>query len=416
MEKYRVKIGDQTLIIEVEKITDDDSGGGPVIVDPPASGAMAIGSNTFPWVPLSKFSDIGMKAVRCYCPWHWVCTEKGLFIEPIHQAYTPEAPGVDTYLTNAKAKGIDVLMCFNQCPEWLHPTGDGTGGNNYPPIRPGQNRLDPKSYQEYADFFFQVVARYGSVKHDAGRLKVDTTAQYPNQPTNQKKTGLGLIKMIEIGNEWDRWWEGFDSERYLRPEEHAAMLSACYDAVKSADPSVQVVMAGLTDLNLPYLKAMQRWALVNRPDKSFPADTINVHHYSNLGNLPGDYEPNWQDSGACNPEQDPAFSQINDIVAWAKSIGKKTFVTEFGADTKAPSAMHVKGGETAQAELIVRSFKAYEAAGVAAAYVFTAIDDLGAANGGQFQTCGIMSSQATGYKPKPAYAAIKDLIASRKIV
>lgn len=411
MDQYKVRIGDQTLIVSIEKINSDD----PVIIipPPPSSGKFLIGSNTFPWVPLSKFSDIGMKSVRCYCPWHWVCTEKGLFTEPMHQAYTNEAPGIDTYLTNAKAKGIDVLMCFNQCPEWLRPTGNGTNGNDYPPIKPGKSRTDPKSYAEYAEFFFQVVARYGSVVHPESKLKIDTTPQYPNQPTNQKKSGLGLIKMVEIGNEFDRWWDGVDSEKYLKPEEHAAMLSACYDAVKSADPSIKVVMAGLTDLNLPYLKAMYVWAQNNRLDKSFPADIINVHHYSNIGNTPGDFSPNWQNNGACNPDKDPAFHQIDEIVSWAKSIGKSVFVTEFGADTKPPSMMHVLGGEMAQAELIMKSFEAYEAAGVSAAYVFTAIDDLNAVNGGQFQTCGIMTSQATGMKPKPAHAAIKNLIASR---
>ncbi len=393
----------------------------PIDTIKPTGDFYFVGSNTFPWVPLSKFSDIGIKTVRAYCPWHWVCTPNGLFIEPIYQAYTNEAPGIDTYLEKAKARGIDVLMCFNQCPEWLRPTGNGTGGNDYPPIKAGLNRTDPNSYKEYADFFFQVTARYGRVKHPDNVLRVDVTPQYANQPTNQKKSGLNLMRMVEVGNELDHWFSGFNSEKYMKAEEHAALLSTCYDAIKRADPSMLVVMAGLTDMNLAYLKAMNAWFIANRPDKKFAADIINIHHYSNILNRPGTDKPTWEWSGACYPEEDKAFSQINEIVTWSRALGKKCFVTEFGADDRPPSMMHVKGSkygltdQQAQAELIVRSYKAYKAAGVDACYVFTAIDDLGADDGGQFETSGIMSSQAKGYQPKPAYFSIQRMIEEMRV-
>lgn len=414
--KYRISF---TGVLDIQPITIDTTATPPDTIKPPpvvVSGSAAkIGCNSFPWVPLSKFSDIGITRVRTYCPWHWVGRPDGsLFIEPMFQGYTNEAPGIDTYLSNAKSRGIDVLMCFNQCPEWLRPTGNGTGGNDYPPLPMGRNRLDPASYKEYAEFFYQIVCRYGSVKHPDSDLKVDITPQYPNQPTNQKKTGLGLIKYVEIGNELDHWFEGFGSAKYMQPEEQAAMLSAVYDAIKRADPNMGIVMGGITDLNLPYLKAMAAWAAKNRPGGTLPWDITNVHHYSNLGNRPGTLAPTWIQSGACTPDKDPAFSQIVDIVNWSSTYGKLTYVTEFGADTKTPSMMYVTGGEPAQAELITKSFQAYITAGVSAVYVYQAIDADGSADGGQFESSGIMTNKTDGYKPKAAYNAIKTLIQNIK--
>ena len=69
------------------------------------------------------------------------------------------------------------------------------------------------------------------------------------------------------------------------------MLSACYDGhegklgpgygVKGADPSMLVIMGGLTNFDTTYLKRMSDWFNANRKDRRFPADVVNVHHYCN---------------------------------------------------------------------------------------------------------------------------------------
>jgi hypothetical protein len=53
---------------------------------------------------------------------------------------------------------------------------------------------------------------------------------------------------------------------------------------------------------------------------------------------------------------------------------------------------------------------AYRLAGVDAAYLFNACDENAGADGGQFETSGMMSSKVTGYVPKPVYQALKSLI------
>lgn len=407
--KYKVSFSGELTIEKIAASPGDT-------VNPPAQTGFRIGCNTFPYTPLSLYSDIGMKTVRAYCPWHWFGRPGGeLYVEPMYQAWTPECSGLDDFLAKCKAKNIDPLLCFNQTPEWLRNTGNGNGGNDYPPTKAGADLLKGESYKEYADFLFQIAARYGRVKHPESALKVNQVQQYNNQPINQKRTGLALLNMIEVGNEVDHWFEGFDNEKYMDAEEHAAMLSVCYDAIKRADPDMIVVMGGITDFNPWYLKRMNEWFVKNRPDKKFAADVINVHHYSNFKNKPGTLKPDWIQDGACYPEEDGNFGAINEVVALAKSWGKIVYVTEFGADTKQPSQMYAppRAGMTSedvQAEIIVRTFRAYKAAGVSAAYVFTGPDGSSGSNTGQFSRSGIFTAKPE-YKKKAAYEAIRKLIA-----
>lgn len=397
----------------------------PTVPPPVENKGFAIGCNGFPYTPLNLYTDIGIKHVRLYAPWHWFSsmTSEGiaLYSQPMRQAWTPECSGIKDYLTKAKAAGVKTLFCFNQCPEYLRPTGNGTGGNDYPPIPEGRDRLNPDSYREYADFIFQIVATYGHNKNvDRNLMRVDQRQQYPNQPINQIEIGLGLMEEIEIGNEYDHWFEGFDHPKYMKAEEHAAMLSKCYDAAKKADPNIRVVMGGITDFNPWYLKRMNDWFVKNRPDKKFAADVINVHHYSNFKNKPGTIKPDWSQDGACYPEEDGNFAAIYEVVALAKSWGKEVYVTEFGADTKQPSQMYAapRNGMTSedvQAEIIVRTFKAYKAAGVKAAYVFTGPDGSSGTNTGQFSRSGIFTAKPE-YKKKVAYQKIKELIAQENAI
>ena len=93
----------------------------------------------------------------------------------------------------------------------------------------------------------------------------------------------------------------------MKPFEIAAMLSATYDAhegrllrsastsapskvrgvdagigIKTIDPSMQVVMPGVTGTghrNLDIVRMIRLWAQSERSDKQFPADVLNFHGY-----------------------------------------------------------------------------------------------------------------------------------------
>jgi len=417
--KIQITIPAQSIEVELEVIGTD-----PVIIDPPPppvpTAGFKVGVNGFPWLPHRLLDSIGIKWVRCYMASGWAWRPGGLFIQPLFQAETEEAHGMDDYLTKAKSLGVNVLLCSHQCPEWVRNTGRGDGNNDFAPIPKGAKRDDPASYKDYASFLFQIAARYGRVKHADSVLRVDTTSRWNGDIPNVKKSGLDLLKYLEPWNEPDKFWVK-GTEAYFEPEETAAMMSACYDGhegrlgagvgIKTADPSMVVVMPGLSDYATEYETKMTTWFSANRTDKSWPCDIMNWHHYSNIGNKAGQYPAQWKDSGACLPKDDANFDTVLDRVRRSKDIGKKVWITEFGADRNAPSMMHSKGvGKTDaafQAEIIIESIKAYKAAGVDAVFIFNGCDENSGADGGQFESSGIFTSQADGYKPTPASEALR---------
>jgi hypothetical protein len=391
--------------------------------DPEKKSAL-VGVNCFPWTPLEKVKPFNL---RVYIDAGWIWTDKGLYINPMRQAKAQTAFGMlDEYFNEAARLGIDASPCINRCPDWLNGKSEsnGTNSNNFPPIRPGKSRLDSASYAEYAEFWAQLAMRYGTKTFPADKLRVDTSPRWSGDIPNTKRSGLGAlpieqggvrIKYFEIGNEWDRWWDvgGTNDAAYVKAEEQAVMLLTCYRAIKKVDPSIGVIMGGLTGFDLKYLKAM-----FAHLDKIAPGermtDKIVVHHYSNLRNEYGKWPPTWDLSAACMPEEDKDFGMISEIVAFAASRGLKVFVNEFGCDSEGPSWMHIAGSrygmtdKDAQALQITKSFKAYGAANVERAYMFMFADEPFGA--GLWQRCGMVTSELNGYQPKPAYAATIALV------
>ncbi|MDX2134309.1 MAG: hypothetical protein SFV52_05970 [Saprospiraceae bacterium] len=370
----------------------------------------------FHWVPLDKLQPF--KMLRLYISGGWLWRPDGLFVEPLYQA-GPMIPGYDSYFASAKDQDLVILPAIHQTPDWYAGVSQGIGSNDYPPIKPGLSRTNPASYKDYAEFWWQFTARYGRVSHPISRLRVDSTPRWTNDPPNVPKTGLDLIKFVEVWNEPDKWWKlgGPEADIYMQPEEYAAMLSICYDSIKAADPSMVVVMSGLSGHDLPYLERMDQWFKANRADQLFAADVINTHHYSNIGNLPNRWPPSWQDNGAICPEADLAFPLIAGVVQFAKARNKQIWVTEFGSDTRPPSWMYSppRGGfssEELQAQWLARDYLEYIRYGVDNLFMFNAIDEEGAPSGGLYQSSGMMYGYGhpVPFSPKPSYITLTDLI------
>lgn len=397
-------------VIRLEKV-----GGG--VIDPPIDPVEPgkgtfFGANTFIWVPLEKLTMFS--SLRCYIDAGWIWRPNGIFVQPIFQAETEVAHGLDDYFAAAKARGIDILPCINRCPNWYAGPPEGVGSNNHPCIKSGRDRNDPQMWADYAEFWGQFVKRYGSKKHPDEALRVDTTPRWPGDTPNVKKSGLNLVRWVEIDNEKDAWWHGKESELYLKPEAHAAMLVAVMRAIEEADPNMKVVMAGLTGYDMPYLKTLVE--TIKKLGGKLPY-ALNLHHYSHLGNKKGVWPPTWWLSGACYPEEDADFLSVVDFVAYAKSLGCKLLQTEFGCDDKPDSWMHIDGkrygvaDELAQANLVAKTFRALKEFGLDGAYAFTSVNEPGSANGGLWLNCGAYTNQATGYQPKLAVGAIRKVIA-----
>lgn len=421
---------------------------GDTLPTPPVAGDLGnfVGSNCFTWTPQN---DLPLH--RIYLRWEFVATERGLFVEPIFKSRTADGKGLDTYIADISAKGGTAVLCVNQTPDWFwggsaSGLGDGflaagekerTGAYksyprrstapmagkspDHPPVLDGKSRTDPKSYARFASDLGELAKRYGSKKH--AFCRVDGRSRWTNDPPNIAKSGLGYNVVVEVWNEPDKWWhKGNGSGIYMEAEEYAAMLSACYDSIKAADPTMPVAMGGLTNFDLNYLRAMGAWFAVNRPDGNFAADIVNVHHYSHYGNRQGVHPPTWFDGGACPPELDQDFSGIFKIMDFAKPLGLPVWASEFGTDTRPPSWMYAaptggKNSEQLQAEWAVRSYLEYTKAGVSAAFIFNGNDEVSAPNGGLYASSGLLYGEGQPglvFAPKPAFAFVNSLSAFLK--
>lgn len=284
--------------------------------------------------------------------------------------FAPSYPGwnFDTYYKTLLDSGITVAPCLKQSAPWL------TSHKDYKPIAAGLNTEDPASYKEKASYMYQYAARYGSKVVDQSLLKLAS-----NQ---QKLSGLNCLRYYEDWNEQDAWWHGRDG--YFTPFEYAAMASANYDGhfgqignaygIKNADPTSKFVMGGLAKMSLDYLKSIRLWAEVHR-NGSFPADVINLHHYSNDNGGQG------SSTTGISPEADSLKQRFKAFVDYRDQYlpGKEIWVTEFGYDVHAESvqrapAIGTFSAEEVQAMWLIRSYLALAAAGMDRAAMYMSRD------------------------------------------
>jgi hypothetical protein len=388
------------------------SGGG--VVTPPATvygdTAKALCTNSFHWVPMDILTPFAM--VREYNYWQWYEGKQGV------NAFEPSAEtsaNLDTHFAQLKANNITPLFCLNQSPAWMN-TYTGFEVDDRPTNTPDLKGDDPMSYSYFARFIFQVAARYGRVKIAETRLTLD--------PSNSPKSGLNLLDYISPWNEPDKWWKG--ARGNIKAAEYAALLSAVWDGhegriegdvgMKTADPSMKLVLGGLTDLRQDYLSDMNNWFKANRADKKFCADVIDVHHYS------GNYGQNLfaPTAKGVAPETDGLRGKVKNLVDFVHVLlpNREIWMTEFGYDTgtSSPQRASAYGGfsaEEVQAMWNIRSFLEILAGGMDKAFVFNIYDE----NNDQFgifQTSGVVRSRADGLTKKLAWNKFSELATKLK--
>lgn len=326
--------------------------------------------------------------VRHYLDWEKIELQKGQYtFNPTHSG----GWNLDVMYQRSKAAGIDMLVCLKTCPRWLletYPANERDAENV--PMPYGSNKADPQSYILQAKAAFQFAARYGRAKPaDALQVIVNTTPRWTGDPANEIKTGLNVIKYMECDNERDKWWKG--DKAYQKPEEYAANLSAFYDGnkgklgkgvgVKTADPTMQVVMAGLAKTDVNYVSAMIEWCKKNRgykPDGSVDVcfDVINFHLYANdhLSNSNGNA------TKGIAPELSEAGKVATDFVKLANLYHLPVWVTEAGYDVNANSPQRaMKIGEKSellmQADWTIRTAMLYERYGIKKLFFYELYDD-----------------------------------------
>ncbi|WP_127578941.1 discoidin domain-containing protein [Paenibacillus koleovorans] len=339
-----------------------------------------MGMNAFHDDPLSVQEVL--KVVREYHNWDWE-TAATAYPSDTNNFAPSNIPGVnfDTFYTDMKNAGMTVSPAQKAKPAWLVSTDYNTPMT----VPNGLSAIVPASYAARADHLFQFAARYGGTSVADGKLKL--TAGQP------RVSGLNLIDYIEDWNEPNGDWGA--RKAYWTPYEYAAMLSADYDGhvgtmgntfgIKTADPSMKVVMGGLAGYRFDYLRAMEAWSKYNRSDGSFPADVLNFHMYCQ----------NTAKTKGISPEDCNLKGMTKELVDYRDTYmpGKEVWVSEFGYDThpSSPQGAPVIGTKTnveVQADWLVRSYLALAASGIDRAMMYM-LRDVDADNG-KYSTSGLV--------------------------
>lgn len=313
-----------------------------------------------------------------------------------------------------KQHGILTLPCLQIIAGWFrekHYVDEFDRSNAYGSLRDyimvpkGADRREPASYVDFAKLGFQVAARYGkNADLNPNLVKAVTWGDVPDV-----KIGLGTLEYIECSNEPDKNWAGPDAQQ--TPEEYAAQLSAFYDGhmgtlgegvgVKNADPSMNVVMAGIASPDPDWVNRMIVWCKENRvKDGSYTLcfDVINYHEYSAV--RAGEYwnNPDLSKNHGVAPELSDVGKIATDFVSLSreKADGIEVWVTECGFDVNERSIKRALpiGNKTTvetQADWILRTSLLYSRKGINRVF-FYMLNDVNKDSQTQYNSSGLIEA------------------------
>jgi len=400
--------------------TDNNVNPAQPVISKYAGDALKLGANGFSWIPIDLNPTPNLRMYQMY---QWTWTKTGLAVEPTFESNS----NYDSYLQQASQAGKNIIFCINKIPNWYANTSSDEWFDQRIQIF-GRSSTDPASYIDVAEYAWQLVARYGSVTYQSDLLKVNQTARWNGDPINQPKSGMNLIKYIELENEPDRPWKSVNYK--YTPQELAAFCSAVWDGhegklgkhvgVKNVDKQIKVVLPGLAWLNTWYISEMKKWFEQNRSDKKFCADVLNFHHYSNEKNpFPGMEVNLWEGAG-CSPETDKLDYRLKETKMWCQQNLPtcEVWYSEFGYDTNPPSTVlsqypKLYGNKTAeqlQAQWLLRTYLYGLSAGFDKLMMFNLCDEDSADKGYLFGSSGLLTSQATGFKRKLSWGKVDWLV------
>ncbi len=365
----------------------------PSFAQKPVAFKNFLGVNAFEWDFFEKGKNYSLQVytpraeliksfgvLRQYMDWEKIESEPG------HYTFNPTHKGgwnYDAVYWYCKQQGIEVLACFKNMPPWMmRAYPDKLRDKENAPRPYGSKANDPGSYQAQAKAAFQYAARYGRNKHiPKVLLSVYEKPRWTNDPPNQLKTGMDLVRYIECGNEPDKWWKGALAQQSA--EEYAANLSAFYDGhqgrlgkdagVKTADSSMKVVIGGLSVADPAYVAGIVEWCRKNRGLKpngevDLCFDVINYHLYHNDKN---EVNQSNKSTRGVAPEKSNAQEIAKKFVELSRSsaYGRPVWVTETGYDINAKSPQRaaeigVKSAEQTQADWILRTALLYARSGI----------------------------------------------------
>ncbi len=368
-----------------------------------------IGINGFINEPIGKLNCAGF--IREFHDWIWNEGNNNSLNYPYqkHEIEWDVYGGYwdfDIFYENINKQGLNICPAIQNSVSWLT-----NYNNNLLQTKPldsiNLSTLSPSSYKNHANFMFQIAARYGS------RIIADNNLQLAAD--QDRYSGKNWIKYFENWNEPNKWWKG--RAEYFSPYEFAAMSSADYDGhestlylenhnnlgIKKADSTAKLVMGGLAEGTIDYLKTMRFWSLNKRNDKKIPFDVINIHQYF-YGLRNSVYQ-------GISPEEYGIKAKMQEFVKFRDKYmqEKEIWLSEFGYNTTANTVYSVPiigntSREETQARWIVRTYLELAASGIDKAIVYKlSNDEQDNLTGNTYCSSGITSKKSMGYSPKPAW-------------
>lgn len=214
---------------------------------------------------------------------------------------------LDTSLTLLSEAGVKVLLSITKAPDWARDPGARIVAdvNDGPPANP----------QDYADFLSALLRRYPGKIH-----------------------AIEVWNEINIDREWTTNPPAINAQRYVQ------LLQVAYSTIKSIDPNIIVISAGLapTGANIPgavtddfvYMDQLIAAGLLNTVDcVGAHHNGLNVPPNQDWNNLPERNPPARFRGPWSNPHHSWAFkSTLEGYANRIRAAGsdKKLCVTEFG--------------------------------------------------------------------------------------
>jgi hypothetical protein len=229
----------------------------------------------------------------------------------------------DRVVAASKARNLKIIARLDFSPQWARADGAFNG--------------PPDNYQDFADFVYAFVTRYGS------------------------DSPIGPVQAIEVWNEvnLDREW-GMAQISEASAADYVRLLKLAYKAAKGADPAVTVIAAGLSPTDTtggaaqPDVTYLQ-WEYNQGLKGSFDVMAANANVQC----------PCVADAPLSRGGFDhPSFyfrrvEQIHDVMVANGDTSKQIWLLEFGWTTDAihPSYSWYHTDEATKSELIVSAFK-----------------------------------------------------------
>lgn len=279
--------------------------------------------------------------------WPFYSPEPGKY--DFHGGVGPWHVDLDAMLQAYHDNGLSVLPFLFMTAKYATTAPEG--------VKEDRKHFYPPEDDKFAEFCFQVAARYGHQQHPADALLTD-----------DKKSGLGLLTHYEIWNEpnltaesWGPWVS--DSDRYMQ------MLRPAIEAIKKADPAATVSNGGYAGLTVEICEPLVTYTYADGKRPIDVIDFLNVHHYN--GRVPPEtatINRNIYRDGQDDPTALTYLEEMQRLVRWRDEHrpGLTIWMTETGHDTGGPIGIN----ERLQAARVPRGLLLAMVAGFDKAFIY----------------------------------------------